>query len=472
MTGCCRDERAGRWSMQAAVEQHGLGARVGWLIRLWWLAAISVALGTFLSVRVLHMPVQEVPLYTIAVLLALYNAVVLSLLKRFTGPRSDRGRRKLKSVIDLQISVDLIILTFLLHFSGGPENPLLFFFVFHMIIASILLSVWESYLQATLAVALFGLLLLLESTGLARHYCLKGLIKYCHYEDGTYQIAAFAIFVVTLYLVVYMATHIAVRLRRAEEAQKEANELLREKDRIKDEYVAHLTHDIKGDLAAIQSCLSVAITDSLEGEAAEFVNRAFRRTCKLGVFVRMLLRLTRLKLDGDWEAESFSVAQAIRETLGSVRLVAEEKSLHLQCSIDPAGGTVSGSEFSFREAIANLLLNAVKYTPEQGEVSVRTEVRAQSVLIEISDTGIGIPKDEQPRIFTEFYCAGNARKIDSNGNGLGLALVKQIVERHAGTIELSSDLGRGTTFRIVLPLAPSQGLPESMETADPGAPPV
>jgi len=441
--------------MQPAIERNSLESRAYWLIRLRWLAAIGVALGTFACTHILHIPVQVVPLYGIAALLGFYNALVLGFLRWLTRTGRDHNRRKLRIVINLQISVDLIILTFLLHFSGGPENPLVFFFVFHMIIASILLSAWESYLHATLAVGLFGALLLLESAGLVRHYCLQGLLRVCRYEEGGYLAAMFAIFAITLYLVVYMAGYIAVRLRRAEEAQKEANELLREKDRIKDEYVAQVTHDIKGHLAAIQSCLNVAVTEPLEGQAAEFVGRAYRRTYTLTSFVRMLLRLTRLKLDGNWEMESFSIAEAIQETVEFVRHAAEAKGLHLTCSVDPAAATVLGSELSFQEAIQNLLLNAVKYTPEHGTVSISTEVQTQRVVIEVSDSGIGIPHDEQPRVFGEFYRASNARKLDPNGDGLGLALVKQVVGLHGGVVEVSSELGCGSTFRIVLPLAPS-----------------
>ncbi len=445
----------GQTSMQQRVEQDGLGQRVYWLIRLRWLAATAVAVGTFICVRILDVPLPEMPLYGIAALLLVYNAAVLVLLKYFTGRGCHHGTRRLKDVIDLQIAADLIILAILLHFSGGPENPLVFFFVFHAIIASILLSVWESYLQATLAVALLGLLLLLESTGSIQHHCLSGILKSCRYDEGAYLAGMFVTFAATMYLVVYMTSYIAVRLRRAEEAQKSANELLREKDRIKDEYVAHLTHDIKGHLAAIQSCLGVVVTSSLQGQAAEFVKRAYRRTHKLTTFVRTLLGLTRLKLDGKWEREVFSVPGAIQETIESVRLAVEEKSLHLECSIDRADAVVCGNEFSFKEAIINLLFNAVKYTPEHGTVSIRTDVQTRSVVIEVSDTGIGIPPAEQPRIFDEFYRASNARRVEPSGDGLGLALVKQVVELHGGTIDLFSKLGRGTMFRIVLPLVPS-----------------
>lgn len=442
--------------MQRVVEEDDLRQRAYWLVRLRWLAATAVVLGTFGCTRVLHISVREVPLYLIGALLFLYNAVVYCLLNCFTQMTSRQGRRRTKSMIDAQITADLVILTVLLHFSGGPENPLVLFFIFHVIIASILLSVWESFMQATLAVSLFGGLLLLEGTGLVPHSCLGGLVRHCRYEEKAYLAALFAGFLATIYLVVYLAGYIAIRLRRAEEAQREANRSLREKDRIKDEYVAHLTHDIKGHLAAIQSCLGVAATEPLTGPAAEFVGRAYHRTKKLTAFARMLLRLTRLKLDGSVEKEAFCAYDAIREALEAVQPGAQEKALHLECSEIPSPATIVGSALSFKEAITNLLLNAVRYTPSHGTISVRTEVLDNSVVIEISDTGIGVPPEEQSRIFEEFYRASNAKQMEPEGDGLGLSLAKRVVEMHDGTISFRSQLGSGTTFRLVLPRGPAQ----------------
>jgi signal transduction histidine kinase len=439
--------------MQPCVEQNSLRSRACWLVRLRWFAAIGVVLGTFASAEILQISVREGPLYSLAVLLVLYNAATSAVLGCFTRAGCDKERRWLKSLINLQISADLVILTILLHFSGGPENPLMFFFTFHMIIASILLSVWESYMQATLAVASFGCLLLLEATGRVPHHCLRGFVEHCRYEEKLYLAGTFGIFAVTLFLVVYMAGYIAVRLRRAEEAQRLANGQLREKDRLKDEYVAHVTHDIKGHLAAIQSCLGVAAGGSSNDETASFIDRAYRRTEKLTVFVRMLLRLTRLKLDGKMEMEVFCASAAVREAVEAVRLGAREKSLCLKPSIGASPAAVVGSEISFKEAITSLLLNSIKYTPAEGTVSVRMEVQAETATIEIADTGIGIPQSEQARVFEEFYRAGNARQMESDGDGLGLSLVKRVIELHGGTIDLASELGRGTVFRIVLPLA-------------------
>ncbi len=454
--------------MQQDVEQNDLRSRAYWLVRLRWFAAVGVALGTFTCARLLRISVREGPLYGIAVLLILYNAGIVALLNYITRTCPREDKRRLKSMIDVQISVDLVILTILLHFSGGPENPLVFFFTFHMIIASILLSVWESYMQATLAVVLFGLLLLLESTGRIRHECLRGFVEYCRYEEKGYLAGAFAVFAATLYLVVYMASYIAVRLRRAEEAQRLANEQLCEKDRIKDEYVARLTHDIKGHLAAIQTCLGVAAGGSSNGETASFIDRAYRRTEKLNTFVRMLLKLTRLKLDGETEPEVFSASDAVRAAVEEVRPWAQEKSLRLESSISPFPAPVVGNEMSFKEAITGLLLNSIRYTPEGGMVSVRMEIQAGVATVEVADTGIGVPPDEQGRIFEEFYRASNARQMACDGDGLGLSLVKRVIELHGGTIGLSSELGRGTVFCLTLPLAASKLAVDSVRPNEEG----
>ncbi len=440
-------------AVPSSVGKDGLRQRVCWLIRLRWLAAVGVILGTFLAKRVFDIPVREAPLYGIAVLLFVYNGFMRVFLARVPESINLQSTRRATRLINFQILADLVLLTVMLHFSGGPENPFVLFFIFHMIIASILLPTWMSYLQATVAIALLGALLWLEYSGLIPHYCLKGLVAHCRYDEPAYLLAMFCVFAVTLYLVVYMTSYIAVRLRRAEQTQRQVNDLLREKDRIKDEYVAHLTHDIKGHLAAIQSCLGVAITGTISGQPAEFVGRAYRRTQKLTSFVRMLLKLTRLRLDGTVGGDVFPMGEAVREAVGTVRSRAEHKSIDLECQIERVADIVCGHKASVEEAVANLLLNAIKYTPAHGMISVAMKTQGAKIMVEISDTGIGVPQAEQARIFEEFFRASNAKQIEPNGTGLGLSLAKQVIELHGGTIDFSSVEGKGTTFRILVPRA-------------------
>jgi signal transduction histidine kinase len=243
-------------------------------------------------------------------------------------------------------------------------------------------------------------------------------------------------------------------LQKQEKAAREANLQLREKDRIKDEYVARVTHDIKGHLAAIQSCLAVAsdgAASSMSDRQSDFMNRAARRTTQLSNFVKELLNLTQMRLSGQVKMEAFSLNDCLSKALASVARKADDKSITVTSDIDPSLGEMSGDEFSINEMITNLLFNAVKYTPENKSVHLEAKSYDDFVQIDISDTGIGIPADEVAHVFDEFFRASNAKKTEKDGTGLGLSIVKQIVERHGGEITVESRQGEGTKFTVTLP---------------------
>ena len=425
-----------------------------WLTRLRWIAIVCVPVGTYVCGSVLGIALREIPMYAVATLLFLYNVAVLAMLDRAAGGDRQVSPRAVKRIIHLQICTDLILLTVLLHFSGGIENPLVFFFIFHMVIAGVLLSPRESYLQATFAVLLFGLLVLLEHKQLLSHYCLTGFVPHCLQESTLYILGTFLVFTTGLYVAVYMANYIAIRLKRAERAYKQANVMLQEKDRIKDEYVSRVTHDIKGHLATIQGCLAVVVdrmTGKLDDPEADLIRRAHIRSVKLANFVRALLRLTQMRLSNKLEMADFSMEEALRSATGAVRAKAGDKSITLNCNIDSSVEKVFGNQFSIEEMVTNLLLNAIKYTPANGTIDVSAGSDESSVLVKISDTGIGIAKEEQARVFDEFFRATNARRAERDGTGLGLSIVKYIVERHGGQIQIESEEGCGTTFKLTLP---------------------
>jgi len=450
--------------MESAAANTRLIKRAYWLIRLRWAAAVSVAVGTYICSNLLDIAMHDRALYGIAIFLALYNLIVLLLLNRCSMGRDQRPCTAVGAIINVQISADLLILTVLLHFSGGIENPFEFFFVFHMIIASVLLSVRASYLYAALAVLLFGLMILLEYQGVIQHHCLEGFVSHCSSRDKRYVLGTFFAFTVTLYLAVYMASYIAVRLRQAELAYRQANDMLCEKDRIKDEYVQRVTHDIKGHLAAIQSCLGVVVNGTagkIDAQAGELVNIAHERTKKLAAFVRTLLRLTKLRLRGRLEMAAFPVKETMQSAISAVQDRASEKSITLRWNVEEPVDQIVGNQFSIEETVTNLLLNAIKYTPGKGQVTLNVKDDADAILIEIEDTGIGIPKKELGLVFEEFYRASNARKVEKDGTGLGLSIAKHIVERHGGRIGVKSEEGRGTKFTLTLPKRSNSTQPEA-----------
>jgi signal transduction histidine kinase len=283
---------------------------------------------------------------------------------------------------------------------------------------------------------------------------LTGFVPHCLQEKTLYVVGTFGVFTTAVLVAVYMANYIATRLKHTETAYRQANVMLQEKDRIKDEYVVRVTHDIKGHLGTIQGCLAVVVdrmVGKLDDQEADLVSRAHKRSIKLTNFVRALLRLTQMRMSNELQMADFSVAEALRNAAGAVRAKAEDKSITLNCDIDSSVKNIHGNQFSIEEMIANLLLNAIKYTPADGTITVKAGNHDDSVLVEISDTGIGIPKQEQDKVFDEFFRATNARRTERDGTGLGLSIVKYIVERHGGQISIESEEGCGTTFKLTLP---------------------
>ena len=223
--------------------------RVKWLINLRWIACAGLAAVILLAAYGLvpTLRVKELLLANLAV--AVLNALYLLTLRAV----GSRGARRL---IRVQIFLDLTVLTLLLHLSGGFENPFVLFFVFHMVIASILLSNRAAYLAATFAVLLFGGTAAAERLALLPHHHLAGVHSAeLYFDSPAYLPAVFSAFAATLYIVVYMSTSIVNRLR-----MREAE--LVGKDRVKSQYVQTLSHDIRGSLAAIQSLTGINQTNT------------------------------------------------------------------------------------------------------------------------------------------------------------------------------------------------------------------
>lgn len=429
--------------------------RAYWLTKIRWGAIAGVVLVTFFAVHILQLEVEELYLYLVAGILNICNVIYLLLLKRAEKLDKDRIVKFSKRVINFQISADLLSLTALLHFSGGIENPCIVFYIFHMVIASALLSSKESYLQTTFALILFILMTYFEYAGIIEHHSLNKFISELLLTDTMYLLFAIIIFVIASYLVVYMSNSISTQLRYQEEAYRMANIELEEKDKIKNEYVSRITHDIKGHLAVILSCLSVLskrLFGPLEGKNAEFIDRAYNRTVKLTQFVKELLHLTNIRMSKEFEMSTFSLKDSILDVVNTVKTNAEQKSIHLSCNIDKNVKNIEGYQFSIEEVFSNLLLNAVKYTLKNGKVGIDAKIENDYAHISVYDNGLGIPKEEIPNVFEEFYRASNVKKIVKDGTGLGLSLVKQIIERHNGEIHIESELNNGTKFIVKLPL--------------------
>jgi len=422
-----------------------------WLVRLRWLAVIGILMATSFADSVLRISIQNIPLYFIAFILFSLNLVSLYALKYNTKGKIHSKIYSNESIVIFQIVTDLIILTCLLHFSGGVENPFIIYYIFHMIIASILLPPKTSYIITTFALMLIGTLTLLEYHEIIQHYSLQGFNDQNFYQNKAFLLGTGFIFFTTSYLVVYMTVSVSTKLKQHETAYKKAKIELEKKDKIKNEYVLRLTHDIKGHLAAIQNSLDVVFLSTSEEDRQEFVKRAYKRTRRLTSFVNDLLKLTRIRLSNRLDMSNFFMHDSIHKIIQELTPNALNKRIKINVNINSFTDKIYGNRLSIEEALSNLISNAIKYSPDESEINVIAIKVKNSIIIEINDNGIGIPPAEQKLIFNEFYRASNVTNIEKDSSGFGLSLVKQIIEKHNGTISVESKLNEGTKFKITLP---------------------
>jgi signal transduction histidine kinase len=346
----------------------------------------------------------------------------------------------------------------ILHFSGGIENPLILFYFFHLIIASSIFSTLISYLYVVYTLLLITALSLLECYSIIPHYPLEGFVTTGLYQNPYYIFGAGIIYAITSVLIVGLSHMIIYRSIKSEETYAETNLELENKDKLKNEYVLRVTHDIKGHVGAILSCIDVirsGIGGPLSATQKEFTDRAYERTGLLSEFVKDLLNLTRKRLIKDNEFEEFILKDHIENTIAPIQILAKDKSIDFTVYIDNSIQSIVGNPYTIGELYSNLLLNAVKYTPEKGHISLTVKNRFNTIITEVSDSGIGIPSEELPRVFDEFYRASNVPKDIRSSSGLGLSIVKQIVENHKGKIWVSSEPGIWTKFTFILPKNPS-----------------
>lgn len=442
--------------MNIITRDQRLVARAYWLVSHRWIAIVALAAITWLTGNIFDISLNQKPLYFLAIALIVENLFTLWLLEFITHRKKQHLYRSVKWVIHFQVFFDLVILTGILHYTGGIVNPFFFIYIFHMVISSILLPRIEAYGLTTFALMLFGLLVYLEYKGIIPYYCLcsDDIINHELYKDPNYIIKTYGVFAFSSYILVYLATSIGHRLRNQENRLTQAIEQLKQNDEIKNQYVLRITHDIKSHLAAIQTSLSVLTSEvfgEVKGKQKEFLERAYNRTLALTKFARNLLHLTRLKLEDALDKQIISIGDIIVKTINDQYELAEEKGISFELNLDESIDKYYGNKISFESIFDNLINNAIKYSTEGGMISIDTKDKLRKIVIEVSDSGIGIPAEETAHIFDEFYRASNVKGSGIKGSGVGLSLVKESIKSHHGRIWVESKPQKGSKFIIELP---------------------
>lgn len=458
---------------ESTPEEAALLKRLRVFVNMRWLAILGIIVATLVASFVFDISFSTVPVYIICSFMALYNLLFVMQLRSLSRDKVGSVIPRARIYSNVHIFLDLVAMTAILHFTGGIENPFLFYFVFHIILASIALPYKTVYWLATSAVVMFTLLVMLEYSGIVPHNNLIGFAPTVRYQQVSYIVAVLASLATILYGSTYMATAISGELRkRQREVVQLRDQLLQEKTteleqssreiaKLEEErnrflrFIGVAAHDLKAPLAAIQSYIGVMLggfSGELSEKQKQMLQRSSIRINELLKLISDLLDIPRIEIGQIVpEMKEVSLSQVIRDCLPEQQRLAEEKGLKLSADLPEASLEVYGSAPRLQQVIINLLTNAVNYTAE-GTVCLRVKELDNEIQVEITDTGIGIPPQDLPRIFEDFFRASNveARK----GTGLGLSISKRIVEAHGGKIWVESpcpESNQGCRFIFTVP---------------------
>lgn len=225
-------------------------------------------------------------------------------------------------------------------------------------------------------------------------------------------------------------------------------------DKMRKEFVANVSHELRTPLTTIRSYTETLLDGALDNKEytlnfLKVINSESERMTRL---VKDLLQLSKLDYDKmEWNMKSLSILNILRDCVVKMEMAAKQKNQSLSFEAIGELCEINGDKDRIEQVIINIISNAIKYTPENGSIKVTAKRLKDSVEIRIADSGIGIPKDDLPRLFERFYRVDKARSRSMGGTGLGLSIAKNIVEAHKGSIRIESEYGKGSEVIINFP---------------------
>ena len=424
-------------------------------INLRWIIVIGIFVTSKFAKFSLGIDLPIVPIFIVTLCILIFNLVCLYLQKHI---------KSYGSFANLQISVDWIALVFLVHYTGGIESPVIFYFIFHVIISAILLSERECYLQTGFALILIIGLSILEFFHIIPHVHIKELFPNPVYDNGLYLLSTIFFSVTSLYISAYLATSVNNRLRKREnEIVTLKNEItdaynkLEAIDREKSEFTYKVIHELRSPLSAIQSLLKSieeGYAGEISGKARDLVIRSEKRTSFLMTLVSGLLDLIAGKIGKPKEGDKklIDINISVKNTLHLMQEKIREKNLKITNKTATESFYLNIVPDDLDIILTNLLDNSVKYTEQGGTININSTITDKEVKLEISDTGIGITTEDLNKIFNEFYRSQNAKTAELGGTGLGLSIVKNLIKQYGGSIDVRSEIEKGTTITISFPV--------------------
>ncbi|MBV6477369.1 MAG: Adaptive-response sensory-kinase SasA [Ignavibacteria bacterium] len=221
----------------------------------------------------------------------------------------------------------------------------------------------------------------------------------------------------------------------------------------RNEFMGNVAHELRTPIFAIQLSLETLLDGAISDENVnmDFLNRAFNQTKRLKELVDDLINISRFEVGVKMSKRYFEIANSVVKIIEDLKSLADKKNISLILDTNGTNGVrVFGDEQNLQQALINLVDNAIKYTPEYGTIKISLKVKEKEVVVSVEDNGIGIPAKDLKRIFERFYRVDKNRSREIGGSGLGLSIVKHILEAHSSQIKVESEVNKGSRFEFSL----------------------
>lgn len=403
---------------------------------------------------------QNILILAISLTILTYNIILSRLTSRDEKAEESRINFPM-GIAFAQILLDLVMLMLLVYATGLVESPFAFFFVFHAIIGSMILP-------GRIVTFIFTILLVIYSFAITMVEF--GLLPYFDILTGgqfeKMPIPRMLVYLASYWLMIMMSVKFANSLAEAhfirEQELNLALKTISKAEQEKQKYVMAVVHEIKSPIAAITSYLNIllgGIAGELSDKVKDILKKSKTRADDAIVLTNEILDVSRVKLLEVLKKEPLYLEKIIAGAVDSVHSKMEDKEIEfITEDLSDRCVQVKADRRLMELVMSNLLSNAVKYNRQGGRVILRLEHKDGLMHISVTDTGIGIPKEEQDELFNEFFRASNAKKINVEGTGLGLATVKRAIEKNGGKIEivspghLATKENPGTTAIVTFPV--------------------
>jgi signal transduction histidine kinase len=444
-----------------------------WFVKLRW-----IAISAFLMFLLVAKVGFDMPIFLIPNLIVLFSLILINLTTSIYIQKIKNSTRTFfisqGQLNIIQIIIDLILLSIILHYSGSIENPFIAVYLLHIVLAAIILPIRESFIITIIANLLLGSLVILEYKEIIPHYQPIGFESYNLYQNINFILLTGLVFAIMSFVILYFTSSITKQLR---ENQIKLNELLNqflEKDQNNYKYILNLLINIKSRYNTI-----VTGNVNLKSASSNTIPVSLQKSYEFSSFLDKLKKLTELRLNNSLEKEKISFKELLIDILNLLRngdlLIPPsenitdnfytaamklklnlsdgiERNIPLTYAIDKNLKTIYGNKESLQIMIYQILHNAIKFNSASGQIYFKAKAINNKLRIEIYDTGRGIIKNEQHKVFEDFFKGNPDGNFNEDASGLGLTLVNEIVKKHSGRIWLDSKKGKGTKFNLELPI--------------------